>query len=205
MFIPYERIVKCVGDERIFVKCKARIFYYTMTIPPIGTVFEQNGVKYATSADRPIILTDMHNNVQNITYAELCTTYLLFGSAINVYTLVHYCTWNDVSGYLNSDVLWGTVYTCDDIQVHTRTQDYLIMRLPESCETRYIPTNTDGRVDIAVQSFTDNYVYFLCPVCNNVPQVEHMKHIDTVYMYNNLMGCTFDADTEYTRRVLTKI
>lgn len=205
LFIPYERILRCLTDERVFIKCKSRIFYYTLAAPPIGTPFTCNDVKYMTCDVRPFLLTDVHKNVQNITYAELCTTYLLNNAPITVYTLTQCCNWNTVSGQLNSDVLWGTVYTCDDVQVHTRPQDYLIMRLPADCETRYMPAGVEGRIDVAVRSLKDNYAYFLCPIENGTPQTERITHIDTLYVYSNITGCTFDdADTEYVRSVLIK-
>lgn len=204
LFIPYERILRCIKDEHVFKKCTACVFYYTLIIPPLETTYVCNNVKYVTSSIRPFILKNMYKNICNLSFTELCTTYMLNNKPITSYELLKCCTWHPISGQLNSEVLWGTVYTCDNVIVHTCPKEYLIMRLPENCETRYIPSALDNRMDVAVRSTKDNYAYFLCPIEGEAPQTEQITHIDTLYLFNNIHGCDFaDTDTEYVRSVLT--
>lgn len=202
MYIDYNKILRCVNDPKIFRACCERITYCTLAIPPIGTKFVCEGMQKVTTETRPVLVYGAANSVQNLTYAELCAEYHLCGKPITVTALVRGCTWNTVSGHLDAETVWGTVYTCDDIQIHTKTQGYLVMHLPVGFETRYSPCNTVGHVDVAVKSDAAVSTYFLCPIIDEMPDTTHITQIDTL-QYHSKFICNVAEDVDYTVRCLT--
>lgn len=202
MYIDYNKILRCVGDTQVFRPCHERVVYYTLRIPPLGTQYTYDGIQKATTVTRPFLVYLGANKIQNLTYAELCGTYLLHDNPITVSALVRGCTWNTVSGQLDAETVWGTVYTSDEIQIHTKSQNYRVMRLPIGFETRYSPSNAVGHVDVAVKSDTTNSTYFICPMVDEMPDTSNITHIDTL-QYHSKFICNVAEDNDYTVRMLT--
>ena len=204
MYIDYNKILRCVDDPRIFRTCHKRVNYHKLSIPPLGTQYVSADGQKVTTITRPFLVYSDTNNVQNLTYAELCETYLLQEAPITVSGLVHRCTWGTVSGHFDSGTVWGTVYTCDEIQIHTKPQEYLVMHLPVGFETRYVPGDAVGHIDVAVKSVDAVTAYFLCPMLEDKPDIVHMTHIDTLQYYKTII-CNVAEDVDYTIRKLTSL